>query len=214
MIAAGLCMMGGCFAQDASTQTVETYWPAHSVRVEQKTIVLKAASRDLLLPFWAEGMKAGGRLENANSSKGGNVLAWGTWDNSNRDAVYFGTTATQPVCSLVYDAEDGSLQRKELLSSEPGPLYKWMEVVLSYESGVVFTTPSQTQTLLFPGGRSPYLTAWRIRIMAENFTYVDVVSFWWMNDIVQKQYFMAQPMCSVAGESAFFTHGFNILTEL
>ena len=27
MIAAGLCLMGGCFAQDSSTAVVDTYWP-------------------------------------------------------------------------------------------------------------------------------------------------------------------------------------------
>ena len=33
MIAAGLCMMGGCFAQDETTDAVDTYWPARSVPV-------------------------------------------------------------------------------------------------------------------------------------------------------------------------------------
>lgn len=33
MIAAGLCVMGGCFAQDASTGMVDCYWPASGVGV-------------------------------------------------------------------------------------------------------------------------------------------------------------------------------------
>ena len=33
MIAAGLCMMGGCFAQDAATRTVEAYWASESVPI-------------------------------------------------------------------------------------------------------------------------------------------------------------------------------------
>lgn len=33
MIAAGLCMMGGCFAQDSASQTVDTYWPTECVEI-------------------------------------------------------------------------------------------------------------------------------------------------------------------------------------
>ena len=42
----------------------------------------------------------------------------------------------------------------------------------------------------------------------------DVVSYWWINDVVQKQFFVVQPMCAASGAAAFFTHGFNILTEI
>lgn len=33
MIAAGLCLMGGCFAQDNVGETVDTYWPAISAAI-------------------------------------------------------------------------------------------------------------------------------------------------------------------------------------
>jgi hypothetical protein len=33
MIAAGLCMMGGCFAQDSEGKAVDTYWPAISAAI-------------------------------------------------------------------------------------------------------------------------------------------------------------------------------------
>ena len=33
MIAAGLCMMGGCFAQNEQTACVDTYWPAEYVEI-------------------------------------------------------------------------------------------------------------------------------------------------------------------------------------
>lgn len=42
----------------------------------------------------------------------------------------------------------------------------------------------------------------------------DVVSFWWENAIVQKRYFMVQPMKSAQASSAFFIHGYDILTEI
>lgn len=40
MIASGLCMMGGCFAQDAASQTVESYWPAETVDITDNKIVI------------------------------------------------------------------------------------------------------------------------------------------------------------------------------
>lgn len=38
MIAAGICLMGGCFAQDATSCTVDTYWPAESVAVPAQKV--------------------------------------------------------------------------------------------------------------------------------------------------------------------------------
>lgn len=40
MIASGLCMMGGCFAQDAASQTVESYWPAETVDITDNESVM------------------------------------------------------------------------------------------------------------------------------------------------------------------------------
>lgn len=34
MIASGLCMMGGCFAQDETSRTVDAYWVAEMVQLE------------------------------------------------------------------------------------------------------------------------------------------------------------------------------------
>lgn len=217
MIAAGLCMMGGCFAQDATTRAVEAYWPAHSVRVERKSLIIKEESDDLLLPFWTEGMKAGGRLENVFPDSDGNILNWGHWTNApyySQDALYFGCSTTGPCGYMIFIKEGKVFQRMDFSSTESGPPYEWTEISVSHDSGVFFSTPSQTQTFPFPPVPSPYYSPWRIRVTAAPCKYVDVVSYWWMNDVVQKQYFMVQPMCSVAGESAFFTHGFNILTEL
>lgn len=37
MIAAGLCLMGGCFAQDGTSRTLDAYWPSQCVKVPPYT---------------------------------------------------------------------------------------------------------------------------------------------------------------------------------
>lgn len=41
MIAAGLCMMGGCFAQNEQTACVDTYWPAEYVEIPAATPTIR-----------------------------------------------------------------------------------------------------------------------------------------------------------------------------
>ena len=116
-------MMGGCFAQDATTRAVETYWPAHSVRVGQKALTIKEENDDLVLPFWTEGMKAGARLENVFSVSDGNMFAWGDWTNApyyNKDALYFGCSPTGPRGYMIFIDEREVLQRMDFSSTESG----------------------------------------------------------------------------------------------
>ena len=95
MIAAGLCLMGGCFAQDESSMAVDTYWPAHSVHVEDTTYILKPADASLTTPLFIDGIQYGGQAENVQAKRDNadTILGWGVWTTSVFDAVYLGCAA-------------------------------------------------------------------------------------------------------------------------
>lgn len=223
MIASGLCMMGGCFAQDATSAAVETYWPAHAVHMENYTVIIKPYAADLRLPFWVEGVRCGGRLENVKDSNPTNHLNWGEWGSATgtsiNDALFLGSLGSvdgynnQKTGAVAYYVSASSAIAGVFFDSSYDEVYEWMSVKaensqfsLSCPLGHKFRTVSP-----YPASRDGM---WQIRIKVEQGNGFDVVSYWWANDIVQKRYFVVQPMCSVDGFSAFYTHGYNILTEL
>ena len=223
MIAVGLCMMGGCFAQDSSSQVVDTYWPAHSVRVDHETLILKPYGNDLLLPFWTEGVRAGGRLENVSWNEadngGSNILNWGEWGTNVTsyevsDAIFLGTTAPNNPNrrgAYSYSVCLDNQKRSIIGYDSPERFVAHMEIYAIDDMFFLSSSIGNAQTRV-SGWPSAYNTAWQIRIKGQA-SVSDVVSFWWYNSL-QNEYFMVQPMCSVCGDSALFTHGFDILTEL
>lgn len=220
MIAAGLCMMGGCFAQNTIGQAEETYWPSHAVHIDHRTLIIKDYASDLPLPLWTEGMQAGGRLENVSwtdaDNGGSNILCWGVWDRRNgylyADAFYLGSRFD----ASKIGAEAYSVTEQERLDVLWQPFdspVAFMECAATYPS-FTLTSPAGVDSVIISGSGDVLNPGEaRIRVVGQANT-CDVVSYWWRNDVVQKRYFMVQPMHSVTGLSAFFTHGYNILTEL
>ena len=216
-------MMGGCFAQSADSQVVETYWPAHSVTLSE-TIVFKGKSDDLLLPFWCDGIRAGGRLENIHRGKATqyNILNWGEWDTVSgiriADALYMGLgrgdkpdgAGAYAVCGnggLDAIRSDYTIANNEecvpCLEVSAQDDYIWMKCPSGSRSGKVKQYPS------------PFTGQWQIRVRGPVAGVpFDVVSYWWKNARVHNKYFMVQPMKSTYENAAFFTHGYNILTEI
>ena len=204
--------MGGCFAQNSASKTVDTYWPAHAVTVADKTLILKNYEADLSLPFWAAGVRAGGRIENVSiTGTATNLLNWGEW-GSVADALYLGTKANNtPGNAAAYSVCSGGVISAVSAGSGSDAFVEYMEVDAREDSFVLTSSLGDAETKV-KGWPSNYTGMWRIRIKGNGHVF-DVASFWWYNDL-QHQYFMVQPMCSVSGEPAFFTHGYNILTEL
>lgn len=221
MIATGLCLMGGCFAQDDASQVVETYWPAHAVRVDHETIVLKPYGDDLLLPFWTMGVRAGGRLENVSSNEsdkgGANILNWGEWGPNFtsyevNDAFYLATNFENRIFGALVYAVCASSQSRTWAGVESAERFiNYMEAYAADNKMCVNSSLGSGEADV-AGWPSSFDTPWQIRIKGQSNT-CDVVSFWWYNDL-QRGYFMVQPMRSVHGDPAFFTHGYDILTEL
>ena len=77
MIAAGLCMMGGCFAQDENGFATETYWHAHSVK---PLSFLRFTSPMRMVSCLKSVFKCFGYIENARNiddTQSGQCLFWG-----------------------------------------------------------------------------------------------------------------------------------------
>ena len=204
--------MGGCFAQDKASKTVDTYWPAHAANIADKTLVLKSYGDDLTLPFWTPGVRAGGRIENVSiTGTGSNILNWGEWGRA-ADALYLGTKGYfTPGKAAAYSVCSGEAIVSISVGSDSETFVEYMEVN-AREDSFVLTSSFGDADAKVKSWLSNYTDMWQIRIKGPGHVF-DVASFWWYNDL-QHLYFMVQPMCSVSGESAFFTHGYNILTEL
>lgn len=209
MIAAGLCLMGGCFAQDAATRTVETYWPAHSVHLVDRVLIFKEYGPDLLMPFHAQGLLAGGCAENVlePTVAAVHLFNWGDWRDGYGDAIYVGVSPSKAFISDVLPAPEPA----EVNFPISYPV-RTFQVSVNSLGCALFSEQGETYRK-FTDELYPYRKEWKIRVSCLG-SECDFVSYWWINEEIQKQYFMSQPMCSVAGDSAFFTHGFNILTEL
>lgn len=205
-------MMGGCFAQDAGSQAVETYWPAHSVYVD-KTVVIKDLEYDLTTPFWrTEGLRAGGRVENVIWTEKGYILSWGNWVTGFADALYMGTTGAwnQAAEGAVVYGVGESGETTQVAFSLDSPL-DFIEVAIS-NLNFTLSCSAGSKTAKVDSVGTAESRSWRIQIKAEKQA-SDVVSYYW-EDAVRKLFFAVQPMCSVNGFSAFYTHGYNILTEI
>lgn len=90
MIAAGLCMMGGCFAQDENGSATETYWHAHSVKA--KDLVL-FSTPFLMVSCFKNEFKCFGYIENARNiddRQSGQCLFWGAWDGNPFNTFFLG----------------------------------------------------------------------------------------------------------------------------
>ncbi len=215
-------MMGGCFAQDANSQAVETYWPTHAVHVKNNTVIIRPYASDLLLPFWVEGVRAGGRIENVKADNPTNHLNWGEWGAASgislSDALYLGSRGkengynTQRDGAVAYYVSSAQDIRGVFFDGDDA-VYKWMDVKVE-DSQFMLSCPLGKKTCNVTSYPTSKMGSWQIRIKVEHGNSFDVVSYWWANDIVHKRYFMVQPMCSADGYSAFYTHGYNILTEL
>lgn len=212
MIAAGLCMMGGCFAQDAGSQAVETYWPAHSVYVD-KSVVIKDYAYDLTTPFWrTEGLRAGARVENVIWTEKGNILSWGNWVTGFADALYMGTAGAWDKAAegaVAYGVGESG-ETAQVAFSLNSPL-DFIEVAISNLNFTLSCSAGSKTAKVDSVGTAESRT-WRIGIRAEKQAY-NLVSYYW-EDAVRKLFFAVQPMCAVNGFSAFYTHGYNILTEI
>lgn len=221
MIAAGLCMMGGCFAQDTDSQTVETYWPAHSVRVDHSTYILKDYDATLTLPLLTSDVYLGGRLENIvllDSDNGGhNFLNWGIWNTTVMDACYFGTNHQSQRGAGVWFATYAPTSpsqyiiQNEFVNGDANGM-NFMELSVSRELSIIKSSLG-SRTFSLRINQKEYTSMFRIVIESIRASY-DVVAYWWYRKNSGLNYFMVQPMQSVAGQVAFFTHRFNILTEL
>ena len=235
MIAAGLCMMGGCFAQDAAGAAVETYWPAHAVTLEDRALSITDYDTGPPMPFWVPGVRAGSLAENVTWKATGAIgFYWGIWSRLSgvfyEDALFTcfshsgdwidGVGQTQgPMCYAIYSGNrtgnDSLGIAAETRTSEMHA--DFVRLAADYD-GLRLVSNYGESYAAFPDRRRPSVNTggYRISISANN-QRADVVAYWWMNDQLPKSerwYFMVQPMCSLAGESAFFTHGFDILTEL
>ena len=212
MIAAGLCMMGGCFAQDAGSQAVETYWPAHSVYVD-KSVVIKDYAYDLTTPFWrTEGLRAGGRAENVIWTEKGYILSWGNWVTGFADALYMGTSGAwdkEAEGAVGYGVGKSGVTNQVAFSLN-SPLGV-IEVAIS-NLNFTLSCSAGSKTAKADSVGTEESRPWRIAIKAEKHAF-NMVSYYW-EDAVRKLFFAVQPMCSVNGFSAFYTHGYNILTEI
>lgn len=220
MIAAGLCLMGGCFAQDSSAQAVETYWPAHSLHMQQGDVYTFSGLAGVRHPFWSENMRAGAIAENVawTVSEPSYIFLYGTWNGSVQDAAYFGpgvagllNAGYSPGSAVIGILSiDGRETRVYSVVESASPVariqadFKGNEVTVSTENA------SQTKAM---GGYSSYSIGFNIKFQSADCE-CDMRIYWWRNDEAQQRFFMVQPLKTPAGNSAFFIHGHDILTEI
>lgn len=218
MIAGGLCMMGGCFAQDSSARAVDTYWPAHSLHMEKGDVYVFRGLPRVTLPFWNENMRAGAIAENVSWSveEPGYFSSFGRWEGSFTDALYFGPSVAG---GATYGYAPGAMALGIYLSNKyrvynviesASPVAKMQLDVKGKEFTVSTENASQTKAILYyPTQAAPAF----IKFQSPNFE-CDMVIYWWRNDVVQQRFFMVQPLKTPVGASAFFIHGYDILTEI
>lgn len=210
MIAAGLCLMGGCFAQDETSRTVDTYWPAHSVHIAKDNLVIKVGEDDLTTPFWRDsGMQAGVMVENLNADTEKSILAYGLWGTTVFDYLWIGCKLYNSYGPVAYGV-DWEGQRRVLQNQASFPV-DYMRVYARNKSFSLIC-PGYEETLELPYLGTPVPTPFNIRIYGEGKEF-DMVAYWWCDE-VRNMYFMVQPMLSEAGTCALFTHGYNIFTEI
>lgn len=155
MIAAGLCMMGGCFAQDENGSAAETYWHAHSVSP------LSLVNFSTAFPVFPLVGKAGSlfaRLENVKRvSNNGQVVFWGRWEGTYTCFMYLGCTdgayihlehATQTLITMraggaqpVPWAELHCLNDKLILNSSYGRHERDLSALSLFEAGDSYWSP-------------------------------------------------------------------------
>ena len=209
MIAAGLCLMGGCFAQDESACTVDTYWPAHSVHIADRTVMLKESDSDLTTPIWRDsGMLLGVQLENLTLDKDGAITKFGTWVAGHSDALYLAVNQNNVVGPCAYGACVGS--EVYLTQAGTSPV-EYLHVTAQNRSFSMYSPAGSKSATLRNLGTSGN-SAFPIALWAGSREF-DYVTQWWC-DSVRGMYFMNQPMVSESHAEAIFTHGYNILTEL
>ena len=197
MIASGLCMMGGCFAQDTSSAAVETYWHAHAIA--PSTTHLFSTPLEMVsviaAPYFAFG-----RLENAkniNSAQSGQVLFWGAWDGSPRETLLLGVKggAFATLQSLINGVHNLSLSAAEPIAWDE-LLFEKGTLWLSSPAGSTQKDCSSFQTFE-PAGWS-----WYARISG---TYAKAhVAAYAAQSSQAGWRFLIQPMLSASGASAFF----------
>lgn len=214
MIAAGLCLMGGCFAQDESSQVVETYWPAHSVRVDNRNVVLKPAADDLTTPIWREeGLYIEARVENLSWTSGGYLLSFGDWQGNGyvNDALYLSTGHDKYIGPQAYSVGRSRTSGiRRVIADVPSPV-DYMHVVV-HNLDFSMDIPEHYLTTRASELGTDKTGPFAISLSGQNKAFDFVVSGWC--DDVRGMYYMNQPLLSVSHAEAVFTHGFNILTEL
>lgn len=214
MIAAGLCLMGGCFAQDESSQVVETYWPAHSVRMEGRDVVIMPEQNGYLTtPIWREeGLYIEARMENVSWTSGGVIFSAGVWKGAGgtNDAFYMATKHDSHIgpqaFSLGRSINSGV---RRLIVDVPSPI-DYMHGV-AHNLDFSLDVPGHHLTAQAELGTDK-AASFSIILRGASNAHDFVVSGWC--DDVRGMYYMNQPMVSVSQADAVFTHGLNILTEL
>ena len=218
MIAAGICLMGGCFAQDEFASVVETYWPTHSVHLDLNAdLQLVGFDGGPSLPFWTTGMRCGGRLENISSSGSAvEILGWGTWriigGRDVKDALYLGCMKSgdprvfvSAGCVYVTNYASGGAG----FSSAGKVDYMSVE---ADENKINFTSSLGDEIMPLDGITSSTLGTGRLILKVNGCKY-DMVS-WWFYNTARGDYYMVQPMCSAWSGAAFFIHGYSTLVEI
>lgn len=210
MIAAGLCLMGGCFAQDESSMAVDTYWPAHSVHVEGVDYTLKAADGSLTTPFYADGIRYGGIAENVQALRDNadTIMGWGVWNGTVFDALYFGCRYKKPHVFIEHPDDKSSALT---ITEYPGDVVDCM-YMQGDRASVMLGAAGVEKRMSLPKANTTGVHSYSVRLKGSFHTW-DVVSYWF-SDPVRGRYFMVQPLCSVNGDKAVFLHGFNTLTEI
>ena len=189
---------------------VDTYWPAHSVHVEDTTYILKPADASLTTPLFIDGIQYGGQAENVQAKRDNadTILGWGVWTTSVFDAVYLGCAQKKPHAFIKHpDSQSQSLTIREYPGSFVDSMYmRGDRETLTLGAGGV------EKSMILPAADTSTVNAWSVRLRGEFDTW-DMVSYWFLAPM-RGRYFMAQPLCSVYGDEAVFLHGYNILTEI
>lgn len=196
MIAAGLCMMGGCFAQDENGSAAETYWHAHSVKA--KDLVL-FSTPFLMVSCFKNEFKCFGYIENARNiddSQSGQCLFWGAWNGLPFNTLFLGVKSG----ALAVLQTDVQQREVKFRCSEP----------VSWES---FTYRNKQMELCGPDfHESADCSDMDSFDISTWFWYPRIAPIYSTADICAYAYYAAetesrfciQPMRSISGDTAFY----------
>lgn len=206
MIASGLCIMGGCFAQGADGSAADTYWPAHSVHVYSAAVF---STPHRMVSVLSPDYCLFGRIENAsrtNTAQRGQTLYWGSWDGRPYHTLFLG----------VKQGAEASLQSSldsgfplNIPSAEP---VQWQN--FSFKNNVLsLSCESGTQSKDCTNLASFDNTSWVWYSKVQNlYSTADVCAYAYYTETGASR-FCIQPMRSASGSTAFYDVDNNELIE-